>query len=204
MKRVRIVDIIPPLLHEDIMAAELFQDYWHMLLYESYSHKGMILGFHDSEVRPMAMALRGLSDRSRASFVMVKEFLSVLGGQIDAVQLVGDLDGGPLEMNVKLRKGRGTHDLLLGPAEGICLALEMPAPIYISNEMLRRFGFELPVDLRGAFSKEKGIESIVKKVREDQRNYEGRLHDLNSKAARKTDAAYAVSSKKVFDFLFVG
>lgn len=173
-----------------------------MLLYESYSHKGMILGFHDSEVRPMAMALRGLADQSRASYVLMKDILDAFGGRVDAVQLIGDLNGGPLEMNVKLRKGRSTHNLMVGPAEGIGIALEMPAPMYISNEMLRRFGFELPADYRGSFSKEKGIESIVRKVREDQRNYETRLQELNSRAAGKTDSAYAISSKKVFDYLY--
>ncbi len=184
------------------MDRKLFEEYWHMLLYDSYGHQGMILGFHTSEVRPIVMGMRGLGDRSREAFVLLNQSLKLLGAKMDCVQLTGDLDGGPLRMNVKLRRAREVFEITCGPAVAIAAAVQQPAPIYISNEMMRRFAFLLPEESRGSFSEEKGIELILEEIKSDQRAYEERLVQLNQRAIHKTDQAYAISSQKVFDYLF--
>lgn len=202
MKRVRIADIMPPKLHRDVMSEKLYQHHFHVLLHEPYDQKGMLIGLDMYEARPLAMALQDLPFDRREIYGFVENLLEKAAMKMDGLYIVGSVTGGPLETVIRLHKKKEKFEVPCRPSDGFCLAVQLKTPIYIRNEMLDKFSFQIPKKYHDLEMRQQGLTDLVKDIQEGLKAYEKELVEMSRKAAKKSMEAYAASSKEVMDFVF--
>ena len=202
MKRVRIADIMPPKLHQDVMSEKLYQHHFHVLLHEPYVQRGMLIGLDVYEARPLAMTLQDLPFDRREIYGFVENLLEKAEMEMDGLYIVGSVTGGPLETVIRLHKRKEKFEIPCRPSDGFCLAVQLKTPIYIRNEMLDKFSFRIPQKYHELEMRQQGLEELVQKIQADLKEYERELMEMSQKAAKKSMEAYAASSKEVMDFVF--
>ncbi len=202
MKRVQIADIIPPILHKAAMSETLYNSHFHILLQEPHENKGMLIGIDKYEARPMAMVIKDLNYDRREIYQLFAQLLKQTDMRMDGVYIVGSTSGGPLETKIKLRKSRETFELFCRPSDGITLALHTQSPIYILNEMLDLFGFNLPYKYKDVDAPQNGINALVGQLEKVIQAYETELANMSQKAGKISVQAYAEASQKVMEYVF--
>lgn len=202
MKRVKIADIIPPILHKDVMSKALFESHFHILLYAAHDQRAMLIGIDKYEARPMAMTLTKKPHDRREIYQLVQSILHETSWNLEGVYITGSVDGGPIETKIRLRQRLETIDLPCRPSDGFTLALQMQSPIYILNEMLDKFSFVVPEKYLLAGFRERGIKELTQKIHAVMQTYEKEFAQMSHKAAHKSMDAYAKSSTEVLDYVF--
>ncbi len=202
MKRVRIADIIPPLLHKDVMSSVLYENHFHILLHQSIENRGMLIGVDKSEAMPLAMTLRNLKFDRREIYQLTHSLISDMDMKTEGVYISGNVENGALETKVRFRKGKEKFEYSCRPGDAFILATESKCPIYIVNEILEKFSFSIPTKYRNRNMTEKGLEDLISSTQKMMNDYENDFIDMSKKASTKSIEAYAQSSKEVMDYVF--
>jgi len=202
MKRVRIADIIPPILHKDVMSDKLFNSQYHILLYEFHDNRGMIIGIDEFEARALTMTILDKSNERRRIYEVLYTFFINTGWTFEGVYITGSVSGGPLETKIRLRKGQEKQELDCLPSDGFILANQCKAPIYIINEMLDKFSFVIPDQFKNVEPFLRGMNDISRKIKKEALELEKEFQEMSIKASKKTIEAYALSSKEVMKYVF--
>ncbi len=202
MKRVRIADIIPPILHKDVMSESLFKSQFHILIYESHDNRGMIIGIDAFEAKTLALTILDKANERRKVYDLFEKFFLNTGWTFEGVYITGSVTGGPLETKIRLRKGQEKQELSCLPSDGFILANQCKAPIYIINEMLDKFSFVIPEKFKDIPPLERGINEIYLEVKKQAAALDKEFQQMSIKASKKSIEAYAESSKEVMKYVF--
>lgn len=90
-----------------------------------------------AEATAILVALHGTEMPRPMTHDLMLQVIQSLGGHIEKVEVV-DLREGTFYGLLSIRKGRGLVTLDCRPSDAIALALRAKAPIYVSDEVLRK------------------------------------------------------------------
>jgi len=202
MKRVRIADVMPPKLHEDVMSPDFFKSHFHVFLHEPYGQRGMLIGLDKYEARPLAMALRDLPFDRREIYGFVENLMKEMRLEMDGVYIVGSVTGGPLETVIRMHQKKVRYELPCRPSDGLTMAIQMRKPIYITSEMLDKFSFAIPPKYHELEVLQNGLNGLIGDIEGRLKAYEQEFVAMEQRAGKKTMEGYAASSKEVMRFLY--
>lgn len=156
MKRVKLLDIV-----------ERQGENKYSLLFLDEEQRALIMTTGYNEIWAIVVALKNIKPERPITHNLLNNIVSISGLEVKKV-VIGAAKNNVFYGNIHFESKEKKHEIDCRPSDGIALAMQNSAPIYIEDEILNEHGTPLPEKYKNARTFEKGINSIITKSLQKQ------------------------------------